>query len=218
MKIVLLSMNFAPELTGVGKYSGELSDALVARGHEVAVACAPPYYPRWSLQEGYSNRSYSRQQPAPGLTVFRCPVWLPKRLGGLSRLLHLASFAISSFPLLLWLVLWRPAVFFIVAPALFSAPAGLLAARLAGAKAWLHVQDLEMDAAFKLGMLKGNLIRSVMRSAERRLMRGFDVVSTIFRRMLRQLASKGVPLDQTEVALDAMRNREGIRTVLTVDA
>ena len=28
-------MNFAPELTGIGKYSGEMADGLVARGHPV---------------------------------------------------------------------------------------------------------------------------------------------------------------------------------------
>lgn len=43
MKIVLVSMNFAPELTGIGRYSGEMAAALVARGHEVAVVCAPPH-------------------------------------------------------------------------------------------------------------------------------------------------------------------------------
>lgn len=199
MKIVLLSMNFAPELTGIGKYSGEMADALVARGHEVTVVCAPPYYPQWSLREGYSDRRYRREQPRPGLTVLRCPVWLPKRLGGLTRMLHLASFALSSFPVMMRLVLWRPAVVFVVAPALFSAPAGWLTARLAGAQAWLHVQDLEMDAAFELGLLKGKLMRRIMKAGERGLMRGFDVVSTISKRMLRQLASKGVPLHRTEL-------------------
>ena len=199
MKIVLLSMNFAPELTGIGKYSGEMATALVERGHEVTVVCAPPYYPQWSLHDGYSNRSYRREQPTAGLTVIRCPVWLPTRLRGRTRLLHLASFALSSFPVMLRLVLWRPAVVFVVAPALFSAPAGWLTARLSGAKAWLHVQDLEMDAAFELGMLKGKLARSVMKMSERLLMRGFDVVSTISKRMLRQLASKGVPMDRTEL-------------------
>lgn len=199
MRIVLLSMNFAPELTGIGKYSGEMANALVARGHEVTVVCAPPYYPQWSLGEGYSNRGYRREQPLPGLTVLRCPLWLPKRLSGLKRLIHLASFALTSFPVMLWLVLWRPDVVFVVAPALFSAPAGWLTARLSGARAWLHVQDFEMDAAFELGMLKGQLMRRTMKSAERRLMRGFDVVSTISRRMLRQLASKGVPLDRAEL-------------------
>ena len=43
MKIILLSMNFAPELTGIGKYSGEMADELVRRGHDVTVVCAPPY-------------------------------------------------------------------------------------------------------------------------------------------------------------------------------
>ena len=138
MKIILLSMNFAPELTGIGKYSGEMADELVRRGHEVTVVCAPPYYPKWTLGTGYTNQAYTREQPRPGLTVMRCPVWLPRRLGGLSRLLHLASFALSSFPVLMRLAMSRPAIVFVVAPALFSAPAGWLAARLSGAAAWLR--------------------------------------------------------------------------------
>src|ERR1700748_3977812 len=63
MKIILLSMNFAPELTGIGKYSGEMADELVRRGHEVTVVCAPPYYPKWDLSAGYSNQAYTREQP-----------------------------------------------------------------------------------------------------------------------------------------------------------
>ncbi len=199
MKIILLSMNFAPELTGIGKYSGEMADELVRRGHEVVVVCAPPYYPKWDLARGYSNQAYTREQTKPGLTVMRCPVWLPKRLGGLSRLLHLASFAASSFPVLMRLVAGRPALVFVVAPALFAAPAGWLTARLCGATAWLHVQDFEMDAAFELGLLRGAFIRKLVRAGERRLMGAFDRVSTISRRMLRQLDSKGVGVERREL-------------------
>ncbi len=199
MKIILLSMNFAPELTGIGKYSGEMADELVRRGHEVVVVCAPPYYPKWDLARGYSNQAYTREQTKPGLTVMRCPVWLPKRLGGLSRLLHLASFAASSFPVLMRLVAGRPALVFVVAPALFAAPAGWLTARLSGATAWLHVQDFEMDAAFELGLLRGAFVRKLVRAGERRLMGAFDRVSTISRRMLRQLDSKGVGVERREL-------------------
>jgi len=35
---------------------------------------------------------------------------------------------------------------------------------------------------------------------------------------LEGMVTQRLPLDQTEMALDSMRNREGIRTVLTVDA
>ena len=197
MKIVLVSMNFAPELTGIGRYSGEMAAALVARGHEVAVVCAPPYYPTWTVQAGYSGSAYRTEHPTPGLTVHRCPIWIPKHLGGLSRLLHLASFAASSLPVVLRLVDWQPRVVFVVAPGLMSAPGSWLAARLCGAKAWLHIQDFELDAAFELGLLKPPLLRRFATWAERRLLRCFDRVSTISGRMLSLLASKGVSARKT---------------------
>lgn len=214
MKLLVLSMNFAPELTGIGKYSGEMAEGLVERGHQVCVVCAPPYYPAWRLGPGYSGWAYSVAHPRPGLTVYRCPVWVPRRPGGLSRLLHQASFALASLPLLIGLALWqRPAVVFAVTPALFCAPAAWLAARIGGARAWLHVQDLEIDAAFGLGLLRGRWLRAACLSIERRLLRGFDRVSTISRSMLRQLAGKGVDLAQSSllpnwVRLAAIHPRE----------
>lgn len=214
MKILLVSLNFAPELTGIGKYSGEMAEGLIARGHDVTVVCAPPYYPSWRVEAGYSATAYRTERPAPSLTIVRCPIWIPKRLGGLARLLHLASFALSSLPVLLWLVMWQPRIVFVVAPALFCAPGAWLIARLAGAKAWLHIQDFEIDAAFELGLLKQPLARRIARFAERHLLRRFDAVSTISRRMLRQLAAKGIALQYTEtlpnwVDLAAVRPGEG---------
>jgi colanic acid biosynthesis glycosyl transferase WcaI len=199
MKIVLVSMNFAPELTGIGKYSGEMADGLIARGHEVAVVCAPPYYPMWAVHTGHTGSAYRVEQPKPGLTIYRCPIWIPKRLGGLARLLHLASFALSSVPVLMKLVGWQPRVVFMVAPAFFCAPAAWFAARLSGAKAWLHVQDFEIDAAFELGLLKQPLLRRCAKQAERWILSRFDVVSTISSRMLRLLAAKGMPLQHAEL-------------------
>ncbi len=199
MKIVLVSMNFSPELTGVGKYSGEMAEGLVSRGHEVSVVCAPPYYPSWTVSKGYSASAYSIEQPMPGLTVYRCPVWIPKRLSGLKRLVHLASFALSSAWMVLKLVGWQPQVVFVVAPALFCAPAAWLAARLSGARAWLHIQDFEVDAAFELGLLKQPWMRRLARFGERTLMRRFDSVSTISSRMMRLLGTKGVALQKTEL-------------------
>lgn len=199
MKILLVSMNFTPELTGVGKYSGEMVDGLIARGHEVSVVCAPPYYPSWTIEPGHSGGAYRVEHPKPGLAVYRCPIWIPKRLSGMTRLLHLASFALSSMPTVLKLVGWQPRVVFVVAPGFFCAPVAWLAARLAGAKAWLHIQDFEIDAAFELGLLKQPLLRRIAKRAERVMLRRFDAVSTISSRMLRLLAAKGVALQKTEL-------------------
>ena len=198
MKLLVLSMNFSPELTGIGKYSGEMVQGLAERGHELRVICAPPYYPAWKVSDGHSASRYTVDSPQPGVTVYSCPLWVPAQPKAVRRLLHQASFVLTSLPVLLWLALWwRPAVVFAVAPATFCAPGAWLAARLAGARAWLHVQDLELDAAFKLGFLKGPQLQRACTALERGLLRAFDRVTTISRRMLRQLACKGVDLPRT---------------------
>jgi len=198
MRVVLVSMNFEPELTGIGKYSGEMARALAARGHEVHVVCAPPYYPRWAVEPSYRAMAYTLESPAPGLWVHRCPAWVPRRPGGLARVLHLASFAASSLPVLARLAGWRPAVVLTVAPALMCAPAAWLLARISGAKAWLHVQDFEIDVAFALGLLGARRpAQRAIRACESWLLRRFDTVSTLSPRMRQRLIDKGVPAERT---------------------
>lgn len=191
MKIVLYSANFAPEPTGIGKYSGEMAQWLVAQGHEVRVICAPPYYPNWQLAEGYESPTW-RRESWHGVDVWRAPLWVPANPGGLKRVLHLLSFAITSLPIALWQVLWRPDVVVCVAPALVNAPAAHAMARLSGARAWLHIQDFEVDVAFNMGLLKGARQRRFVTWLEQRLLRRFDVVSSISERMLDGLRLKGV--------------------------
>ena len=191
MKILIYGINYAPELTGTGKYTAELAEWLAARGHEVSVVTAPPYYPQWRVHEGYRGSRYAKETRR-GVTVRRAPLWVPERPGGAKRLVHLASFALSSLPSLLRAAMRRPDIILVVEPALFCAPAAWLTARLTGARAWLHIQDFEVDAAFELGLLKGGALRSMVKRAERWLMRRFDRVSTISNRMLDLALSKGI--------------------------
>jgi colanic acid biosynthesis glycosyl transferase WcaI len=46
VRILIQSINFSPEMTGIGKYSGEMAEWLASRGHEVRVVSAPPHYPQ----------------------------------------------------------------------------------------------------------------------------------------------------------------------------
>ncbi|MDQ2694733.1 MAG: glycosyltransferase WbuB [Pseudomonadota bacterium] len=195
MKIVIYGLNYAPELTGIGKYSGEMAEWLCRQGHEVRVIAAPPYYPGWKVFSGYSARVY-RREVINGVAVTRCPLWVPGKQSGVRRLLHLASFAASSLPVIVGQALWRPDIIFVVEPPFACAPAALLAARLCGAKSWLHVQDFEIDAAFELGLLPGKRSRRMIHRIERWLMRRFDRVSTISHRMLARLRIKGVAPDK----------------------
>jgi len=197
MRALIVAINFAPELTGIGKYVGDMSSWMAdAGGMDVRVVTAPPYYPSWSVQRGYSAARYTTEQLA-GAKVYRCPLWIPRQPRGLTRILHLLSFALTSLPVILWQALvWRPQIVLVVEPPLACAPAAWLAARLCGARAWLHVQDLEVDAAFDLGVLRHDGLRKLVLGVERFLMRRFDRVTSISHRMLARLREKGVDEDR----------------------
>jgi colanic acid biosynthesis glycosyl transferase WcaI len=214
MRILIHGMNFFPEPVGVGKYTGEMASWLAARGHEVRVVTPPPHYPQWRVSSEYRAWKYSREQhqvrgrdnhghlsrsPLPSVAtmeVFRCPIWVPRNPHGLRRLLYPASFWLSSWPAMLRQIAWRPDVTLLVEPTLLCSLEALLVARLSGAKAWLHVQDFEVDAAFELGDFSSPLVRQLAQAAERFLMRRFDRVSSISGRMVERLIAKGVNAPQ----------------------
>lgn len=191
MKILVYGINYAPELTGIGKYTAEMAETLAEQGHAVRVVCAPPYYPEWRIASGYAALRYSTEQRR-GVALWRAPLWVPSRPSGVRRIVHLASFALSSLPLMLRQALWRPDVVICIAPSLLNAPAGWLVARMTGAHAWIHIQDYEVDAAFNLGMLKGSLLKRMVLALERGLLKRFDTVSTISGKMIEHAARKGI--------------------------
>jgi colanic acid biosynthesis glycosyl transferase WcaI len=208
VRILIHGLNFAPEVVGVGKYTGEMAEWLAARGHQVRAVTAPPFNPEWKVAPGFSPWRYSREDcvrpgrpgeelsekfsATGGLTVLRCPLWVPLRPAAAKRILHLASFAVASFFVMMRQISWRPDVVLVVEPTLFCLPAALLTGRFCGARTWLHVQDFEADAGFELGLLKSRLLRSVVQWAEKKSMSAFDRVSTISEKMLAKLAGKGV--------------------------
>lgn len=193
LRILVYGMNFLPEETGVGKYTGEMVQWLAANGADVTVITAPPYYPEWRVRNGYRRFWYAKDHAFPGICVIRCPIWVPTSPGALSRTLHLLCFAATSGPVALrYGLLRRFDLLWTVEPTLATAPIALLAAWLAKARSWLHVQDLEVDAAFALGIAKGGLLKRLIGRVETGLTRGFDRVSTISNAMRSRILDKGV--------------------------
>jgi len=192
MRILLVGINYAPDLIGVAKYNTELCEGLASFGHEVRVITAPPYYPEWHIPRHFRGWSY-RHETINGISVTRSPIYVPSKPMGATRLLHHASFALTSlWPVLSSALRWRPDLVFSVAPSLMSAAFSAWTARRIGARSWLHLQDFEIDAAFDLGILANKQLRAPMVAIERKILRSFDYVSTISPQMLNRLKSKGV--------------------------
>ncbi|HWZ31979.1 MAG TPA: WcaI family glycosyltransferase [Bryobacteraceae bacterium] len=188
MRILIHTINYRPELTGVGKYTAEMCEWLAARGHQVTVVAPPPYYPQWQVFPPYRAWSYN-SETIDKVRVRRAPIWMPKRPGGLARVLYALSFALSSFPLVLREAL-RADMVFVIEPSFLNSPVAWIAARLARARAWLHIQDFEIDLAYDLKQLQRG--RWLARVIESWVSRRFDIVSSISRRMIRRAEAKGV--------------------------
>lgn len=189
-KILLYGMNFAPEITGVGKYTGEIADYLTGQGADVTVVTTPPHYPGWSVRDGYTN-GYSTERKK-GMKIFRVPLFLKENMGGIWRLIAPLTFAATSAPVVLWNILrHRPQFVICVEPTLFAAPLAILAAKAVGARTVLHVQDLEVDAAFAVGHLKSlGFLKNAAYLFETYTLKGFDRIITISERMSARLAQK----------------------------
>jgi exosortase D (VPLPA-CTERM-specific) len=191
-RVLVVALNYAPDLTGIGKYVGEMVEHMTGSGFDVRVVTAPPYYPEWKIAKGYSALAYRTEQHN-GARIIRCPIYVSQKMTGVKRLVHLASFALSSLPAIFWQALsWRPQMVFVVEPTLGYVPASWLAGRMVGAKLWLHVQDFEVDAAFGLGLLPKGRLQKVAMAAESWLMRRFDHVSSICGNMIQRLKAKKV--------------------------
>ena len=193
MRLLIHGMNYAPELLGIGRYTGELGAYLASRGHQVTVLTAAPYYPQWRVREDYRPQRWRREW-RDGVEVLRAPQYVPARVSGLGRLLQECSFGASCLYWWSTCLLPRPwdAMVAVCPPMTSGLFPGLLARRLA-VPLVIHVQDLQLDAARELGILRQPLLLAGLTWLELHLFRQARVVTTISRSMAARLAAKGVP-------------------------
>jgi len=197
LRILVYGLNYTPELTGIGKYTGEMASWLAQRGHQVRVVTAPPYYPAWRVREDYRGMRYRTERTPGQPVVYRTPLYVPERPTGIKRVAHLASFMLGSIPVMLRETFWQPELVFTVEPTFFCAPLAFFVAKSAGATCWLHVQDFEVDAAFDLGLLpREGPVHDVALRIENFFTLAFDRVSGISARMVERACAKGVPANR----------------------
>jgi len=192
MKILIYGLHFKPDLIGIGKYTGEMTDWLNNRGHEIRVVTAPSYYPEWKLEK---QLWWYKKENNPYLT-WRCPIYVPSQPKGLTRLLHLLSFAISSIPPLIRNLSWNPDYIISIEPPFFTTPFALLYSKLTKSKSILHVQDLEIDAAYSLNILRKGFFYKIIKRIEKFILNKFDIISTISLMMKNEIVHKGIDRDK----------------------
>jgi colanic acid biosynthesis glycosyl transferase WcaI len=191
LRILIHGINYAPEFVGIGRYTGELGAWLRSRGHAVTVLTAPPYYPAWRVPPAYRRPAWRREW-LEGVEVLRAPLYTPARVTGRGRMLHELSFGASC--LAWWPALWARSwdAILAVCPLLQSGLIPALLARHQQVPFIFHVQDLQLDAARELAIIRQPLLFACLTRLERFLFTRSQAVTTISRAMAARIRDKRV--------------------------
>lgn len=199
--ILVIGINYAPELTGIGKYTTEFCEYLTTSGFEVTVISGHPYYPTWKkLSNKKANAFY--KENISGVNIWRCPHYIPNPQSAIQRIIQDFSFFINVFILINYLFVIRHKfdTVFVVSPSILN---GLNALWYKfwnkNSKLVYHIQDLQLDAALSLGLVKNKTLVSIVKKIELVILENVDLVSTISKGMLENIQKKSNKIKQIEL-------------------
>jgi colanic acid biosynthesis glycosyl transferase WcaI len=195
MHILLLSINYWPEQTGIGLFNAWRAEYLASCGHQVTVCTGLPYYPEWKIPRKYAGKLVSREEHN-GVTILRSWQWVPKRVTPIRRVVFEASFLATSFVRALGSS--KPDLLFVVSPPLGLGVTANLLSRWWRVPYVFDVEDLQPDAAADLGMLPRPVL-PVLYAMERLAYRHAALISTLTEGMRRRIISKGVAAEKVAI-------------------
>ncbi|MDB5009577.1 MAG: glycosyl transferase, group 1 family protein [Mucilaginibacter sp.] len=198
-RILLIGGNFYPEPIGIGKYNGEMMDWLAENGYNCTVVTTYPYYPQWKVQLPYVKKSfwykkeikYIKPYYENSVKIYRCPQYVPVNPTGTKRIILDFSFFLTSLIVILRLLLRKK--YDIIISVVPSFQLGLLAIlykKIRGGKFFYHIQDLQIDAARDLNMIKSPALINFLFSIEKYILKQADVVSSVSAGMIEKIEMK----------------------------
>jgi colanic acid biosynthesis glycosyl transferase WcaI len=207
MHILLLSINYWPEQTGIGAFNTWRAEYLASRGHRITVCTGFPYYPEWKIPKKYASKLLASEE-RNGVRILRSWLWVPKRVTSVKRVLHEASFLMTS--LLRAIGSGKPELLLVVSPPLGLGITARLLSKWWGVPYVFDVEDLQPDSAADLGMLPQRVLPLLYR-IERLAYDNAALISTLTEGMRRRITGKGIPASR--VVLFPMRADERLFTL-----
>lgn len=195
--ILLIGYNFNPEPTGIGKYSGEMLSWLGEKGYDCSVITTYPYYPYWKIQKPYQGDRFwyktEQQQLSSGkyIKVHRCPVYVPSNPTSIKRILLDISFLLSATLKVFQLIPGKRFDYVItVVPSFQFGLLGVLYKMFCKSKFLYHIQDLQIEAARDLNLIKSKSVINGLFKIEEYILRNADYISTISEGMAAKVRRK----------------------------
>ena len=197
MRVLLLTLHFAPDTVSNAVVVTELAEELAARGHRVTVVAALPYHQHHRIEPVYRGRFFQEDWHG-SIRVFR--TWLLLRGGKQDLAGRFAAY--GSFNLTSSIVAACTGPHDVVitpSPPLTIGLFGWLLARTWNVPFVYNVQDIYPDASHKLGLLQAPGALHVFSALEQFVYARADAVTVIAEDFRHNLLAKGVPDDKISV-------------------
>ncbi|MDE2903669.1 MAG: glycosyltransferase family 4 protein [Chloroflexota bacterium] len=190
MRVVVIGINYPPEVAGIAPQTAALCRHLSAEGHTVHVLTAKPHYPAWRVFAGYRQIRITREVH-DGVRVTRVPSYIPANPSSMiRRLLYDGSFALIAG--LTALRLPRADIYLYVGAQPAVALAAALLARFNGRPWVAKVADLAVSAGAAVGLIPNRALIRLLRTVEYAIYRRADVVFVLTEGFAEELARHGV--------------------------
>jgi colanic acid biosynthesis glycosyl transferase WcaI len=125
------------------------------------------------------------------LKIYRCPQYVPAAPSGAKRIMLDFSFALSAFFKVMTLLPRRKFdVVIAVVPPFHLGLLAILYKKLRKAKFMYHIQDMQIEAARDLQMIRSKKLINVLFGLERYIFKQADIVSSISDGMIRKIHEK----------------------------
>src|SRR3977135_1746218 len=190
MRIIVWGINYAPEITGIAPHNVALCEFLREQGVDVEMVTTFAYYPAWRKRPEDRHLLY-RTDAINGVSVHRCWHFVPERVSAWKRIIHKATFILTST--IRVLSLKKADVYVIASPPLLLGMAAWFVTALKRAPFVFHVQDLQPDAAVGLGMLRPGRFTRALYWLEAFAYKHATRVGGISEEILDAFRRKGVP-------------------------
>lgn len=198
MRILLIGLNYSPEVVGIGPYNTQLAEHLVTSGHEVTVLTSFPYYPHWAIDSKYLRKGPFLVESINGVRVIRSRTVLPgTRASTFRRILFDSIQAVTA--LIASVAMGGVDLVICVSPPLQLGVTAWMVALSRGARLLLQLQDIVPDAALSLGMMREGKALRLSRRLERFVYARADLIAVISQGFADNLIAKGVPTTRIRV-------------------
>jgi len=197
LRILLLTLYFAPDIAANAVIMTELAEELSAMGHQVTVVTTFPHYAKNVIDRDYRWRLFQRDNHS-SIKVIRTYLYTsPRKRNFLGRILSYISFNLLST--LVALLSGKHDIILAPSPPLTIGLSAYIISRVKRIPYVYSVQDIYPDVAIKLGILKNPFGKALFQRLERFVYTHARHITVLSEGFQTNLLRKGIPPQKLSV-------------------